>query len=75
MSDNKEIGARLRQLRDSLGETQIVFAERFGLSRHSIANYERGLCDIPTRVLAELDSLGVNLSWVLNVRGRDVRRE
>ena len=39
---NKEIGARLRQTRAHMGETQAVFAKRFGLSRDDIANYERG---------------------------------
>ncbi len=63
---NKEIGSRLRQVREHLGETQTVFAERFGLTRHDIANYELGRCDIPTRVLAELDRMGFNVSWVLN---------
>ena len=66
---NKEIGARLRQIREHLKETQEVFAVRFGLSRHDIANYELGRCDIPTRVLAELDRMGFNLSWMLNDRG------
>ncbi len=66
---NKEIGSRLRQVREHLGETQTVFAERYGLSRDDIANYERGRCDIPTRVLADLDRMGFNLSWVLNGGG------
>ncbi len=64
-----DIGTRLRQIREHLGETQTVFAERFGLSRHDIANYELGRCDIPTRVLAELDRMGINVSWVLNGLG------
>lgn len=64
-----DIGPRLRQIREYLGETQAVFAQRFGLSRDDVANYERGRCDIPTRVLAELDRMGFNLSWVLNRRG------
>jgi len=67
--DHKEIGARLRQIREHLGETQTVFAQRFGLSRDDVANYERGRCDIPTRMLAELDRMGFNVSWVLNRRG------
>ncbi len=67
--DHKEIGARLRQIREHLVETQTVFAQRFGLSRDDVANYERGRCDIPTRVLAELDRMGFNLSWLLNGRG------
>lgn len=36
--DHKEIGARLRQIREHLVETQTVFAQRFGLSRDDIAN-------------------------------------
>ncbi len=59
---NKEIGSRLRQIRKHLEETQTVFAQHFGLSRHDIANYELGRCDIPTKVLAELDRMGVNVS-------------
>ena len=66
---NNEIGSRLRQIRNHLGETQTVFAERFGLSRDDVAKYELGRCDIPTRVLAKLDRMGFNVSWVLNERG------
>ena len=63
------------QPRDRLGETQTVIAERFDLSRDDVANYERGLCDTPVKVLSELDRLGVNLSWVLNGKGKmDGRR-
>jgi len=69
MMVSKEIGPRLRQIREHLVETQTVFAQRFGLSRDDVANYERGLCDIPTRVLAELDRTGISLSWLLNGRG------
>ncbi len=32
----------------------------------AVAFYELGRCDIPTRVLAELDRMGYNVSWVLN---------
>ncbi len=46
-----------------------MFAERFNLSRDDLASYERGRCYIPTRVLAELDRMGVNVSWVLNGPG------
>ena len=63
-----EIGSRLRQIREHLGETQTTFAKRFGLSRDDVANYERGLCDAPVKVLSGLDNLGFSLSWVLNER-------
>ena len=41
------------------------------LARDDIANYERGRCDIPTMVLAELDRIGLNVSCVLNGREGD----
>lgn len=59
----------IRQVRNHLVETQTVFVERFGLSRHDKANYGLGQCDIPTKVLAELDRIGINLSWLLNGLG------
>jgi len=65
MNHQVEIGNRLRQIRQHLEETQTVFGDRFDCSRDDIANYERGLCDIPNRVLAALDRLGYNLSWLL----------
>ena len=66
---NEEVGSRLRQIREHLDESQTVFAERFDLSRDDVANYERGLCDTPVKVLSELDRLGFNLSWVVNGEG------
>ena len=68
-TSNQEVGARLRQIRDHLNESQTVFAKRFDLSRDDVANYERGLCDTPVKVLTELDRLGFNLSWVVNGEG------
>ncbi|MEE9465066.1 MAG: helix-turn-helix transcriptional regulator, partial [Candidatus Neomarinimicrobiota bacterium] len=69
MNKQVEIGSRLKQIRQHLEETQTVFGERFGCSRNDIANYERGLCDIPNRVLVELDKMGFGLRWLLNGHG------
>ncbi len=69
MKQQVEIGSRLKQIRLHLEETQTVFGKRFACSRDDIANYERGLCDIPNRVLAELDKMGFRLSWLLNGQG------
>jgi len=38
-------------------------------SSYDIANYELGRCDIPARVLDELDRMGFRVSWVLNGQG------
>ncbi len=56
---------RVSQIREHLGETQTVFAQRFKLPRHDIANHERGLWDIPAKVLAEQDQQGFCVGWVL----------
>ncbi len=69
MNQQAEIGSRLKQIREHLEETQTVFGERFNCSRDDIANYERGLCDIPNSVLAGLDRMEYSLTWLLNGQG------
>ena len=73
MNQQAEIGSRLRQIREHPEETQTVFGGRFDCSRDDIANYERGLCDLPDKLLAALDRLGFNLSWLLNNDGAMIR--
>ncbi|MCH7852428.1 MAG: helix-turn-helix transcriptional regulator [Candidatus Marinimicrobia bacterium] len=63
------MGNRLKQIREHLGESQAAFGERFGCSRDDIANYERGRCDLPDKLLAELDRVGYRLRWLLNGQG------
>ncbi|MFB0515454.1 MAG: XRE family transcriptional regulator [Candidatus Neomarinimicrobiota bacterium] len=67
------LGRRLRDIRTHLGETQTAFAERFGLKRHDIANYERGRADLPSRLVGSLDKLGFNISWLLTGTGGMLR--
>ena len=69
MNQQVKIGSRLKQIREHLEETQTAFGDRFACSRDDIANYERNRCDIPNRVLAELDRMGFRLSWLLNGQG------
>lgn len=47
-----------------------MFAQQLKLSRHDIANYERGWYDIPAKVLAEQDQQGFCVGWVLSGRGK-----
>ena len=68
------MGARLRQVREYLRETQTTFAHRFNLKRHDIANYERGRADLPSRVMGGLDKLDINMSWLLTGEGAMVRK-
>lgn len=63
------IGKRLQEVRSkyiSAGKlTAIEFADLLGESRFNIANYERGIANIPNRVLVELYRNGINPTWVL----------
>lgn len=66
---HRDLGERLRIIRKYFGETQVVFADRFGLQRHDIANYERGRTDLPSNVMGGLDRLGFNISWLVTGDG------
>lgn len=60
------IGDRLRKARESTGATQAEFAERLGVARNTINNYELGKTK-PRRPLMLVWSMesGVSLSWIL----------
>lgn len=45
---------QIKRLRESLGETQKVFAERFERSVRSVENWEQGVCRPDALVLREL---------------------
>ena len=66
---NVEMGARLREIREYLGDTQTTFAARFGRNRHDVANYERGRTDLPSSVIGVLDKMGFNISWLVTGEG------
>lgn len=63
------MGKRLRSIREEIGETQTIFAERFHLKRHDIANYERGRADLPSTLISDLNMLGYNVSWLVTGNG------
>ena len=44
VEEKHEAKDAVRILRESLGESQKVFASRFGMSQRGIANYEVGHC-------------------------------
>ena len=63
------IGGRLRAMREQLGESQTVFAARFGLNRGNIDSYERARADLPTKLIGQLIELGLSAEWLINDRG------
>ena len=68
-SANPGLGNRLRAIRQYLGESQTVFANRFCLNRGNIDSYERSRADIPTRLIGWLIELNVNVEWLILGRG------
>ena len=67
------IGKRLRAIRERLGESQAVFAARFGLNRGNIDSCERERADLPTGLIGQLIELGINAEWLINGRGARYR--
>ncbi len=56
-------------MRERLGESQAMFAVRFGLNRGNIDSYERGRADLPTKLIGQLIEMGVSIEWLINGRG------
>src|SRR5438093_13360933 len=62
----REVGIRLRQLRESVGMTQADVAIRVGLERTSVTNIEAGKQKTPLHIIYRVAStLGVDLSKLL----------
>lgn len=70
---NKEIGKRLRKVREIMNEGGKLSAEQFayllGETRDKIANYESGRASLPVRVLYELYNRGINPQFLLSGEG------
>jgi transcriptional regulator with XRE-family HTH domain len=61
----KQIGARIRELRTQKGWSQDVFGDITGLNRAHIGELERGECNVTIRTLKILaDGLGVKISYL-----------
>jgi transcriptional regulator with XRE-family HTH domain len=56
--DKKEIGKRIRQIRNSLGENQTEFGKRFGALASSVSAYEKGETSPSFEMIATIAKLG-----------------
>lgn len=74
-----EIGKRIQDIRNKYySNTKLsaaAFAELLGESKHNIGNYERGIANVPNRVLVELYRLGFSPTWVLTGEGSPYIKE
>lgn len=65
------MGERIRELRKSLGLTQQEFAERLGIKRNAIANYEVGRNDPADMVVSLIcREFNVNEEWLRTGEGK-----
>lgn len=65
------LGARLRELRRKLGDPERdVFAEQLGVSKNTLASYERGETEPTASILdAYRQSFGANVMWMVTGQG------
>ena len=70
----KEIGSRLRKIRENIFFLGIKlsarqFAEKLGSSKDKISNYETGRPSVPDKLLVDLYKNGINPTYVLTGEG------
>lgn len=62
----KEIGGRLKQIRESLGLTIVEVAEKTGINKYQYEDYESGQIDIPVGALLKFtQQFNVEVSFIL----------
>ena len=63
----EEIGARLREQRSEKGLTQDQVAEKLGISKRTLGNYESGASDTPASCLSVVGKdLGFDAPYILS---------
>lgn len=76
MPFSKEVGRRLRELRESSGLNQTDLAERVGVSTRTISRIERGESVLDVQVAVRICSeLKVSPNWLLGYPGEQASRE
>lgn len=64
----RKLGIRLKQERERLGLTQEDVAKRVGITAAALSNYERGIRDPDTELLAKLANVyGVSTDYLLGL--------
>lgn len=70
---NKEIGARLKEVRKiyngGFKATIEQFATILGETKYNLSNYENGKANLPIRVLKVLYEIGINPLYIINGKG------
>jgi len=62
----KDIGGRIRKVREGMGLSQIEFGNLIGVKGPTISNYEKGETDAGSIPLAKIAEIGkVSLDWLI----------
>ena len=70
MDIKKEIGERIKEIREGLDMKQVDLAELVGLSRNTIINYEKGRRDVTARDLVAIAHvLDVSFAYLIGEKG------
>lgn len=70
MSTDKDIGGRLLRLRNILNLDQTAFAEKIGIGRSTLSEYEKGTHTISKKTVDLIElKVGINRSWLLEGEG------
>ena len=65
---NKEIGARIRNIRKECGLTQDRFAEKFHVTQQPLSRYESGKIAVPNDTLEDIaKETGISVGYFLGV--------
>lgn len=73
MDISKEVGEKIKTLREGINMKQIDLAELVGLSRNTIINYEKGRRDVTARDLVAIaHALGVSFAYLIGEKGAEI---
>ena len=72
MDIKKEIGERIKEIREGLYMKQVDLAKLVGLSRNTIINYEKGRRDVTARYLVAIaHALNVSFAYLIGEKGAE----
>jgi len=67
--DKKVIGNRIRELREGLEMSQPMLAEKVGVARNTVSQYESGTCKMSIDVLVRLAvALDISTDYLLGLK-------
>jgi len=68
-------GERVRKIRKEIGISQSKFGQQLGLATMIISRIESNETGLKAPILAKLDEIGVNISWLLTGKGNMFKKD